>query len=145
MHKRTSRCQCKRKHTWAGAQRTSVSEPFKPIREAITTAEATPRLLSERSSVSTGSVPLSLTGRANPSKFTYAQEDHQMSAQEGAHLGWSSACLRQRAHDRCESRHDHGALNADLLQVELGDGVGAHLVDWDLVEHLNLEVAEDSS
>ena len=67
---------------------TDVNAPLTPIKEAITTAEATPRLLRERSSVSTGSVPLIfLTGRAYPSKFTYAQGDIQMSVQVGAHLG----------------------------------------------------------
>ncbi|KOO36034.1 hypothetical protein Ctob_015264 [Chrysochromulina tobinii] len=53
---------------------------------------------------------------------------------------------RQPAHDGYESRHDHTSLDADALplQVQLRERVGAHLLERDLVEHLDLEVAEDS-
>ena len=47
-----------------------VSEPLTPIRAPITTADATPRSLWDKSMDSTGSVPLSfLMGSANPSMF----------------------------------------------------------------------------
>ena len=53
---------------------------------------------------------------------------------------------RQRAHNGYEARHDHDARDADALpiQVQLHERVGAHRLDRDLVEHLDLEVAEDS-
>lgn len=65
--------------SWPGLQRTLVNEALTPIREAMTIAEATPRSLPEKSSLSTGSVPLSfLTGRANLSRFTcgHGDSDH---------------------------------------------------------------------
>jgi hypothetical protein len=44
------------------------------------------------------------------------------------------------------SCHDHASLDSDALphQVQHRERVGAHLLDRDLVEHLDLEVAKDS-